>query len=361
MNRYLPRETPLSTSGADPDRAAHSVHSPHLRLADGIELGSSAVLSQPARADQSPQHLSEHLAPNGGEMSDADSCHRDRKPRRTGRPSIYAMFDLVATLPTNGPGERAVLLAALKWVNADGILWPSLETWGRVAGMDARSMRRIVGRLVKRGILQVEHTSSGGHRRTTRYRLMMPVDDDGITVNQPGPARLKTRTGASANPDRRCPEPGPAVRGTTKNVQVNQDININTPRAVDDVISAMGIEALRHHPNATPERLAWIARDAPSKRNPAGWAAECIRNGWKVPLPPKWDAKERAKAEREMLLKQFDGMPEDDQRGIIERARRRYPNLARCPDSHPGVRGAVALVMGIDPSGACDDRDRGRG
>ena len=77
------------------------------------------------------------------------------------------------------------------------------------------------------------------------------------------------------------------------------------------VATLLGSWELLRDPNATPERLALIVREAPSKRNPAGYAAAAIRGAWN---PPKSATSESAisREQRRGALAEFDGMSAAD-------------------------------------------------
>lgn len=261
---------------------------------------------------------------------------------------IRRRFEAIDGVPTKGTAERAALLAALRWVNAGGLLWPSLTNWARTAGMDPRALRRVLRRLTARGILRVVRESRGGAPVPSRYAIVALVTPDPESGVHPGPGVPRPRTVGAATPDREGPYPGPTVRRTVMN---NQENNHEQGAAVD-VFSRLGIEHLRGHVNATPERLAWVEREAPSKRSPGGWAAWCIEQGWDVPAPTAADETARRKAERESRLARFDALPEAERAAIMALVRRDFTNLSNLPDDDPAVRGAVAKVLaageGID-------------
>ena len=59
-----------------------------------------------------------------------------------GMPAWVQMHEAISQTPTKG-AARAMLLAALRWVNAAGQLWPSLQLWAAHAGMTDRAARRV--------------------------------------------------------------------------------------------------------------------------------------------------------------------------------------------------------------------------
>lgn len=61
--------------------------------------------------------------------------------------------------------------------------------------------------------------------------------------------------------------------------------------AVIASLRSLGIgDELLAHPNATPARLAWIARTAASRSSPGGWAAAAIRDAYAVPAVQAFSA-----------------------------------------------------------------------
>lgn len=259
------------------------------------------------------------------------------------RPEFVTRMDRIADLPTTGLAERAVLLAAVRWANPNGELWPALNRWARLTGMTVRSLQRVLRRLTDRGIVEVLSVSPGGTGKTTHYRIPgLLRNPDGRSGFQPRPARTETPTGRPSNPDAQAFEPRPSVTQSTKETQMEQP-----PTADGEVVARLSAE-LRDHPNLTPQRRAWIEREAPSKCNPAGWAAECIRKCWDVPTTtPKQLAADR-REERATRLAAFDSMSGPERTAILAKVREAHRNL-RDPQSHPddspAVRGAVADLL----------------
>jgi hypothetical protein len=152
-----------------------------------------------------------------------------------------------------------------------------MKSWARVAHLTPRGLQRAVRALEDKGLVIRTRPSAGGRTSEFRIPLLAENPDHGSGL-QPRPTSPQTPTGATLNPDQRNTKPRPGVRETTKNDQEN-----NHPRAVD-VLSRLGLEELRTHANATPDRLRWIESAAPkADRSPAGWARDCIVEGWAVP------------------------------------------------------------------------------
>jgi hypothetical protein len=249
-------------------------------------------------------------------------------------------FDAIADLPIEGLAERSVMLAAVRWVNERGELWPVLENWSHVAGLTVRGLQRALARLVSRGILEVVQRHPPGVRKGTKYRIpaLTPTTDRGSGV-YPRLACPGSPTGATGSTEWRAPDPRPGVIQSAKEQPKEEPTT-----SVAGVVARLA-PGLRNHPNSTPARLAWIERDAPSKSNPDAWAAECIRKGYKLPPPTREQTEAARKARRADLLARFDAMPEVERAAIMERVRRKCRNLADRPDDDYAIRSAIVLVM----------------
>jgi hypothetical protein len=255
-------------------------------------------------------------------------------------PTFVTRMDLLANSPTRTAAERGVLLASVRWLNADGELWPAVENWARLAGVKVRTLQRILRRLVAVGVLEVVEASNGGANRTTKYRIPSLLENPDATSGvEPRPGRHETPTPKPAPPDVRDAKPRPVVTQSSREQPKEQ------PSSPAGVVASLSLD-LREHVNATPVRLAWIERDAPSKDNPEAWAASCIRRGWPVPPPTPEQAIASAKADRFAQLAEFDAMPSDERASILESVYRLFPNLAGRPASDPGVRGGILRVLG---------------
>ncbi len=127
-------------------------------------------------------------------------------------PKFVSLMDRLAQLPTRGAAEQAVLLAAVRWVGDDGTLWPAVERWARLARVDVRTLQRVLRRLAERGIVELVEPSTGGLRRTARYRVPAFAENPGTP---PGiePRRLRTPSpaGDPTNPGTQDIQPRPAA------------------------------------------------------------------------------------------------------------------------------------------------------
>jgi hypothetical protein len=258
--------------------------------------------------------------------------------------SPWDALDRLRDVATRGAGERAVLLAAVRWANEDGVLWPAVGTWAALAGV---TLQRLLRGMAGRGVVEVLSASPGGPGKTSRYRIPAfmrnPDERSGL---EPRQARPTTPTEKAPNPDNGGLQPRQCVRGTTKNNQKNTQ---QQPAA--DVLSRMGIQALRDHANATPERVAWIGRVAGTKQSPGGWAAKCIREGWDVPELTPAEALSAKRAEGAALLAEFDRRSAEERARLLTKAREKHPNLAHLKENRDGfihLRIAAATILAAE-------------
>jgi hypothetical protein len=114
---------------------------------------------------------------------------------------------------------------------------------------------------------------------------------------------------------------------------------------VADAFTQLRIEDLRSHPHATPDRLAWILREAPRARNPAGWARACIVEGWAVPEPTPEDAAEARRARLDAVDRAYRRLPRDQRRALLERARAEHPRLRERTDADFELTGAAKRLL----------------
>lgn len=268
----------------------------------------------------------------------------------------------LALAPTESLSEQAMLLAAVGFADKDGCLHPSIKTWAGVARCNIRTAQRALESLVKNGIVEVVSRTSGGRGNTTIYRIPLLAENPGVV---PGLCDVKPRHGGREtpasgphNPGTTTPKPRHGAGGTTMKSQMN---NHEQPAvAVDDVFARFRIEHLRNHPNATPERLAYIEAAAPTKDYPDRFAAACIRDGYDV--PPKFQAvakKERDRVEREASIERFNRMTPNEQRDVLNRAWALHPNLHGKPADAPGMAGAIHQVLQSSASIAAEIEPKG--
>jgi hypothetical protein len=89
-----------------------------------------------------------------------------------------------------GRGERLVLFALLRWIDADGRAWPAVETIAGAAGLSRRWVQDALGELEVRKVIVAESDSRGGvdatgRGRPTRWRIdwralatLAPIDTE---------------------------------------------------------------------------------------------------------------------------------------------------------------------------------------
>lgn len=245
-------------------------------------------------------------------------------------------------------GEKLIVLSLFGFIDgATCECWPSIATIVGCARLGRRNVQDRIKLLVDRGVVTLVTKSRGGIRAngqgvTNRYRINFDALRDEHTERRLRLSRarddVKPRTPRPQTAQSATLNGAPGAHNPT-NEPIKEPTTNNT-----SVVASLSSE-LRNHPNATPDRLAWIERDAPSKANPGAWAATCIRNGWAVPPPTPEQASALAKAERERRLAEFDTMPSDEQASILASAYRLCSNLAGRPASCLGVRGAILKVL----------------
>lgn len=247
--------------------------------------------------------------------------------------------------------EVATLFAMLVFANwRTGECWPTVARLARVSRRSERATQRAIGELVSLGLVMVPEARRGGRRgKGTMYRL-----DFVALARMATGATSAPVTGVNGVPDgchareSRVPNPTSTGDGVAPNPTREQPENHHHDEQVAvDVFARLGINHLHGHERATPDRMAWIERVAPTKRDPGAWAAECIRGGWAVPPITAAEVQARRKERREATLARFDAMPEPERRAVLARVRATYPNLNGMTDDQTAVRGAIARI--IDP------------
>jgi len=251
---------------------------------------------------------------------------------------IWRRYDKIAATDTRH-AERAALLAAAKWANKNGELYPSLDSWARMAGVTKRRLQQCLKRLAQRELVEVVSRARSGSKWTTVYRIPC-LSDTPVLFARNTAQSAKTQRG-SCGLSRKS-----SVRESETASPKQQRTAIERP-ATNSVVAALSLD-LQNHPNATPERVAWIDREAPTKRNPAAWAATAIRKAFQIPKPTAAEAAETRRLVRDRLLADFDSMPEPARNKVIEAVRARWPNLSdprEYPPTHAAVRGGIAKLL----------------
>lgn len=254
-----------------------------------------------------------------------------------------------------GPTERLVCQTLAVWIDWQTLeLWPSIPTIAEATGKCRRTVQKALRVLEARGVIEYARRSSGGLGRSHRFRVrpeaLEPTPNRATIapLNRATSARLTVQlctsnraTVAQKQQDREQERQQQQPQGEIPPLR-------SGPAAA--VAALLGGEDLLAHPNATPERLAWIARVAPGKRRPGAWAAEAIRRGYAPEADPD-AAKHAAQAERERqraAYARFEAMPEAEQAAIVAAVQRRYPNLRPVwnrEDSRSAIVGAVGAEV----------------
>lgn len=243
---------------------------------------------------------------------------------------------------------KALAHALRQWRNSKtGEVRPAVSTIARAMGLSASTVRTYINQAIACGALELSGSRSGGRRPTT-YRLNLPPANPpksgGLSGSHhtPNPPESVAHPAGFWSPTRRNPAGTPPKSGDEQPRE--QPMNNTNEQAVA-VLARLGLERLRSNPNATPDRLAWIEREAHTKKSPAGWARACIEEGWNLPEASEADQAAAKQAERDRRLAAFDAMPDDQRREVLQTVRRKFPNLSDCADDHYAVRGAVLKVM----------------
>lgn len=256
---------------------------------------------------------------------------------------------------------KIVLRTLLSW--ADVGQWDLYASNATIAGYvpcDRRTVQRALRELQEGGWIVALPDSP---RSTNRWQIQA----DRIVATWPPPARKgrqKATGGVAASP----PPSGPTPQGggsepqggrqgaTQTNHLPNQETSQrkNHTTAADAFIRLVGSDELLTHPNATPERLEWVVREARSetnpKRNPGGWAAGAIREGYPVPPRSRESLREERREKREAALATYRAMGREEQGALKARALARYPNLdPEKPDHQISILGAVAKIIMEEP------------
>ncbi|MFI4892068.1 MAG: helix-turn-helix domain-containing protein [Phycisphaerales bacterium JB058] len=310
------------------------------------------------------------------------SCTRPASPA-TPAPEMNTLefLRLLAQSPYSRT-QRDVLRTLLTFADLNTWkLWPSMSTIARAMGCDRRTVQRTVRVLHEIGIL----TTLGATRTgTCIMRIetgMLREVVEGQLPSSPMP-ESSTTTPATTTPTTTTTTPtttstmAPPVssrpippgqndaqtnqrtsQGTTHTTNQPTEGLADTPANKSDVpgpaatpeaaaVAAavariLGSEALLSHPNATPERLAYISRVAPGKQNPAGFAASAIREGYDIVPPTRAELEAQRHRERENANRRFRAMPEDRRRVIWDETRRRY---GRVLEQHNSARYREQLI-----------------
>lgn len=270
-------------------------------------------------------------------------------------------FEAIARSGTKGAARQA-LLSAVNWADPKtGQLWPSIDNWAGVAGLSPRGLQKAIRRLQVAAKIKALTNGRGGARNTTKWEvplLAVRKDEQGSPLSTTETPNAITE---GANKRRGKGEHGDAQPRTAFTRRNREEPEKETGTTSPDVgvLLSLGLgKDLLRHPNATAERLAWLARVAPTKeKNPAGWAAEAIREGWNPSVVAPGGADGVGAAERARAT--VAGLNEERRAELLTRVRETMPNLAGYADDSSPVVGAMAKIA--NGAAAAHRRDDERG
>ena len=251
------------------------------------------------------------------------------------------LSDLTAT-------QRLLLLTMQTFADSSHwILWPSNTTLARHMGCDKRTVQKAIAIVHEAGLI----AHIGIHASGTNH---WQINADELVRRYPPPNRKQsTGGGGPTPPPRGADSQGGGVtpsggwqRTTQTNHQTNQELNNTTAEVA--LISILGSDDLLTHPNATTERVEWVVREAPTKKNPAGWAAGAIRKGYIIPPKSPVESKVERRAQFEKAYAQYESLPDTERHQIMTSVLQEHPSLDPTkPDNLFAIRGATAKM--IDP------------
>lgn len=149
--------------------------------------------------------------------------------------------------------ERVTLYAMLRWADASGRLWPSVESIASAAGLSRRGTQQALRSLERRGILATEAHARGGRHRTPVRR----IDADALRAMNPAPeerahaVRCSDPTkGAPRDHEGRTAAPERAHAATPNSAPGAPEPSIQPPENNQE----------NHHEAEPPSGKAWAAR-----------------------------------------------------------------------------------------------------
>jgi hypothetical protein len=274
------------------------------------------------------------------------SERKETDPSITKGPSWQRdQFEAIARSGTKGAARQA-LLSAVNWADPKtGQLWPSVDNWAGVAGLSPRGLQKAIRRLQVAEKIKALTNGKGGARNTTKWEVPLLA----VRKDEPGSPLSTTETPNAitegANKRREKGEHGDAEPRTAFTRRNREEPNQEPATTSPDVgvLLSLGLQKdLLRHVNATPERLAWIARVAPAKKSPAGWAAQAIREGWNSPAVPMGGTGGVRKAAQARAT--VAGLTDEQRAELLARVRQTMPNLRGVPDDDAAVVGAMARI-----------------
>jgi hypothetical protein len=240
--------------------------------------------------------------------------------------------------------EKLVLIMWVTFADGnDGAAWPSIARLAKATSLGKSTVRESLRELERLGWLVLVGSRKGG-RMSNRYRFQVPNPPDGGGLN---PTLSGPQPDAQEPPTRQSVAPSPPHSVAE---QTNQQIKEPTTQqhtADAEALLALGVgEEWLRHANATPERVAWLVREAKRKASPAGFVVAAIRDAYEV---PKQRASDDGPASASKLAAgPFDSMNADERAQWVTFARRRFRHLASASeyaDDSPHIRVAVNKLV----------------
>lgn len=222
-------------------------------------------------------------------------------PTTYSRLSTDAYRTLHAIGRSNLRGELKHLLTVIAGPFYDyknGDTYPSVPRIAQYMGVSVRHVQDLVNEAVGREVLAVQRTR-GGVGKTNHYQLvpekLTPLTDEENAEKRypsslPNPAscaglqRGRPRTLAQQTPHATTLNPAPGA-----GEQPSEQPPTTSDAAA--VITLLGSDDLLRQHRPSPEQLAAIAKVAPTKDNPGGYAANCVRKG----ITPRFQHTPKAK------------------------------------------------------------------
>jgi hypothetical protein len=264
------------------------------------------------------------------------------------RPWQSDMLDALAASDLDGT-EYRIIQTAVRWADpCTGAVRVSVDTWAYYSRQGRRTVQLGLRELERKRTVVADTDKRGGAGRSVTYRIpMFAVRANGASAApfvEPERAQDDATNGArgAANGagDDSKQRTACARRTDTKNLEEHTQES----EAVG-VLRALGLgDELLRHPNATPERLEYVARETKkaTTKNPAGLAKQAIREAWNPPTLAPGGAGGIGAAERAREL--VEGLEPEARASLLKQVRRDMPNLANLPDDDVSVVGAIAIL-----------------
>jgi len=196
---------------------------------------------------------------------------------------IVGIFDYLQAVADSGlpAQERNVLRALLTWTShATWEAFPSVATIARAMGVDPRTVQRTMKSLYERQLVaQIRAHKSGTNVIRVDVERLEALAIERRNAEKGEGHDVALHSGEFA--PNGAASPLPHRQGAPQTNQATNHERTMSTGVYEKVEKLLGKRAdLLTHPNATPERLAYIARNANRKQNPTGWAITAIEMGY---------------------------------------------------------------------------------